>query len=344
MTHVRTNHCVALSARRDSRPMKVPFRFAGWVMEAIPVLLVELGADGCTGRGEAAGVYYTDDTPDRMLATVERMRPEIERGLSREDLRSLLPPGGARNAVDSAMWELEACRQGRPAWRIAGLDAVRPLRTTLTLGADSPQAMGRQAAGDMRDAPSLKLKLTGEVDLDIERVRAVRAARPNAWMSVDANQAYVPERIGPLLDSLAWNDVALLEQPFARGREEDMRRIDFPIPTVADESCLDLSELERVADCFDAVNIKLDKCGGLTEGLLLARSAREMGLKVMVGNMGGSSLAMGPAFILGQLCDVVDLDGPYFLAEDVVPGMQYVGGDLVDHGGVWGDGRIGALA
>jgi L-alanine-DL-glutamate epimerase-like enolase superfamily enzyme len=337
MTHVRTNHRVALTARRDSHPMKVPFRFAGWVMEAIPVLLVELGADGHVGRGEAAGVYYTDDTPDRMLATVESVRADIERGLSREELRSLLPPGGARNAIDSAMWDLEARCQGRAAWQIAGLESVRPLCTTLTLSADIPEVMARQAAGEMADSPSLKMKLTGDAALDIARVRAVRAARPDAWISVDANQAYVPERIGSLLDALVAQGVALLEQPFARGREEDMRRIDFPLPTAADESCLDLQELERIPGLFDGINIKLDKCGGLTEALLMERRARELGLDVMVGNMGGSSLAMGPAYVLGQRCDVVDLDGPWFLSRDVVPGMQYLGGNLVDRGGVWGD-------
>jgi L-alanine-DL-glutamate epimerase-like enolase superfamily enzyme len=338
MSNIDTTACVAMTTRLDSYRMKVPFHFAGWVMEAIPALVVELRSDGHVGRGEDEGVYYLHDTPERMRREVERVQTEIERGLTREELRAVLPPGGARNAVDSALWELEARRQGRAVWQLAGLEAVRPLRTTLTLGADTPDAMASQAAGDMSDAPSLKMKLTGETALDIERVRAVRAARSDAWISVDANQAYQPDGIGPLLDALVAQDVALLEQPFARGREDDMRRIDFPLPTAADESCLDLSELDRIADLFDAVNIKLDKCGGLTEGLLMEARARELGLKVMIGNMGGSSLAMGPAFVLGQRCDVVDLDGPYFLAHDVVPGMQYLLGNLIDRGGVWGDG------
>jgi L-alanine-DL-glutamate epimerase-like enolase superfamily enzyme len=327
---------VSLTTRRASLPMKVPFHFAGNTFSTIPVLHVELAADGHVGRGEGAGVYYTADTPDGMRENVERVRLEIERGLTRQELRRLLPSGGARHAVDSALWELEARRQGCAAWQLAGLPSVRPLRTTLTLGADAPEAMARQARTDMGEAPSLKLKLTGDAALDVARVAAVRAARPDAWMSVDANQAYVVASIGPLLDALVRHDVAMLEQPFARGREEDMRRIQFPLPTAADESCLDLSELEQVADHFDGINIKLDKCGGLTEGLLMCRRARALGLDVMVGNMGGSSLAMGPAFILGQLCDVVDLDGPFFLSQDVVPGMQYVRGHLIDPGGVWG--------
>lgn len=335
--------CLSLSTRRELLQMKVPFRIAGRVFDIIPVLRVELAVAGHVGRGEAAGVYYTNETADSLQAQVERVRGQIEAGLTRESLRALLPAGGARNAVDCALWELEASLQAQPAWKLAGMAVPRPLRTTLTLGADAPEAMARQARGDLRDASALKLKLTGDANDDIARLRAVREARPDAWISVDANQGYSVATIDRLLPELVLNDVALLEQPFARGREEDMRRVDFSVPTGADESCLDLSELDRVAPLFDVVNIKLDKCGGLTEGLLMARRAQALGLKVMVGNMGGSSLAMAPALILGQLCEIVDLDGPFFLKRDVEPGVLYENGRVSDPHHVWGN-SMGARA
>jgi L-alanine-DL-glutamate epimerase-like enolase superfamily enzyme len=327
---------LTLSTRRELLQMKVPFRISGRVFDLIPVLRVELSASGCAGRGEAAGVYYTNETADTLQAQVEHVRGEIEAGISHASLRTLLPSGGARNAVDCALWELESFLHRQPVWRLAGMSPPQPMRTTLTLGADLPQAMAQQARVDLRDAGALKLKLTGDVVDDIARLRAVRDARPDAWISVDANQGYAPDTIDRLLPELVLNDVALLEQPFARGREDDMRGIQFPVPTAADESCLDLSELDRAATLFDAVNIKLDKCGGLAEALLMARRARELGLKVMVGNMGGSSLAIAPALVLGPACEIVDLDGPWFLKKDVHPGVLYSKGSVSAPDGVWG--------
>jgi len=211
---------------------------------------------------------------------------------------------------------------------------ARPLQTTFTLGAAAPETMAPGARA-YADAGALKLKLTGEASLDVARIRAVRAARPGAWLSVDANQGYALDTIAELLPALVDCRIVLLEQPFARGRERDMCAVDFPVPTAADESCLDLTELERIAGLFDMVNIKLDKCGGLTEGLMIAKRARELGLKAMVGNMGGSSLAMAPAFVLGQLCDVVDLDGPTILAQDCTPAVSYRDGCVACAVEVW---------
>lgn len=205
----------------------------------------------------------------------------------------------------------------------------------MTLGADSPERMAAAAVG-YRSAKALKLKLTGDTPLDIARVQAVRAARPDVWMSVDANQGYTAATIEPLLPVLVDADIRLLEQPLARGREADMAGIDFPLETAADESCLDLDELEDIRGLFDVVNIKLDKCGGLTEGLMMASRARQLGMKVMVGNMAGTGLAMAPAFVLGQLCDVVDLDGPVFIRNDCHPSVSYPDGDIHCPPEVWG--------
>lgn len=315
--------------------LREPLHISGYTFTDVPVLHATLSARGLTGRGEAAGVYYMDDRPADMLATLARVKPQIEAGLSRQDLRNLLPPGGARNAVDCALWELEAKQAGCAAWQLAGVSPPRPRLCTMTLGADTPERMAAGAVG-YGGARALKLKLTGEADLDVARVRAVRAARPGVWMSVDANQGYSQTTIQALLPVLVEAQVSLLEQPFARGREADMRTVAFPVATAADESCLNLDELERINGLFDVVNIKLDKCGGLTEGLMMASRARELGLKVMVGNMAGTGLAMAPAFVLGQLCDVVDLDGPLFIANDCDPTVTYVDGEIHASADVWG--------
>ena len=300
-------------------------------------LQLQLRSGAHQGRGEAAGVYYLQDRTADMPAQLEGLRYALRQGLNREQLRQGMPASGARNALDCALWELEAQRSGRAVWQLAGLRTPRPLRTTFTLGAADPAVMAAGAcAGLCAQALALKLKLTGETALDIERVIAVRRARPEVWLAVDANQGYTPASIEALLPVLASCKVELLEQPFARGAEQDMRLVDFPLPTAADESCLHLDELDAMVGLFDVINIKLDKCGGLTEGLLMARRASQLGLKVMVGNMGGTSLAMAPAFVLGQLCEVVDLDGPTILARDCIPAVHYEEGCIFSPAALWG--------
>jgi L-alanine-DL-glutamate epimerase-like enolase superfamily enzyme len=280
-------------------------------------------------------VYYTGDDAAHMTRALRDARLEIEAGPTRQELREILPPGGARAAVDAALWELEALRAGTTVRRLAGLTEVHPVRTTFTVSADTVEAMtarARQYAG----ARAIKVKLTGELDLDLARVRAIRAARPDVWLGVDANQGYAIGKLPALVRGLAAQRVLLLEQPLARGREADLDGFDSVIPIAADESVLSLAELPAAVGRFDVVNIKLDKCGGLTEGLAMAREARRLGLNVMVGNMVGTSLAMAPAFVLGQLCDVVDLDGPIFLAHDRNPGVSYDEGMVWCSDQVWG--------
>lgn len=315
--------------------LKSPFRISGVTFTEIPVVVATIGDGATQGRGEAAGVYYLGDAPESMVAQVEAIRSEVERGISREELAMLLPAGGARNALDCALWELESNRAGVPVWKLAGLDPPRPLVTTFTIGADDPETC---AAGALAhdQARALKLKLTGEVAADIERVRSVRAARPGVWLAVDANQGFTPDTLHEMLPVLREARVALLEQPLARGREADLDGFDCGIAIAADESALVTADVAALVGRFDIVNVKLDKCGGLTEGLAMVAKARRLSMKTMVGNMVGTSLAMAPGFVLGQLCDVVDLDGPTFLVADRAPGVVYADGLVDCPASVWG--------
>lgn len=324
-----------MQVRMEKLPLKSPFRISGYTFTFVPVVFVDLEQEGLTGRGEAAGVYYLQDTPERMAELLEQHRRTIEAGLTREELQRLLPPGGARNALDCALWELESKRTGQPVWKLAGLDAVAPIVTTFTLGADEPQVV-REGARAYAGARALKLKLSGELEADIQRVRAVREVQPEVWLGVDANQGYTRESLLELIPVLVEARVELLEQPLQRGREADMEGLGSPIPVAADESVLNLAQVAELPGRFDVANIKLDKCGGLTEGLLMAKRARELGLKVMVGNMVGTSLSTAPAFVLGQLCDYADLDGPTFIQKDCVPGVEYRDGRIWCPDEVWG--------
>lgn len=315
-----------------------PFRISGHVFETAEVLVVELDDGAHRGRGEGAGVYYLGDDLAHMRSTIEAARPGIEDDPTREALRAIMPPGGARNAVDAALWELEAQRTGRPVWRLAGLDSEpRPIVTTFTVSADTPEAMAKVALGYV-GARSIKVKLTGDLDLDLARVAAIRIARGDVWLGVDGNQGFVADQLDALVDGLVPLGVSLLEQPLARGRDADLDGFHSRIPIAGDESLLTLDDVAGAKGRFDVVNIKLDKCGGLTEGLLMAQEARRLGLGVMVGTMIGTSLATAPGFVLGQLADLVDLDGPTFLSKDRSPSVAYRDGTLFAGPDVWGDG------
>lgn len=313
-----------------------PFRISGYVFETAEVLVVTLDDGERRGRGEGAGAYYLGDDLARMQADVEAARAAVEAGPTREELRRIMPAGGARNAVDAALWELEAKRAGVPVWRLAGLDREpEPIVTTFTVGADTPEAMA-QAARDYAGAKSIKVKLTGDLMLDLERIAAIRAARPDVWLGVDGNQGFKRHELDALVEGLLPHRVSLLEQPLARGKEAELENFTSAIPIAGDESLLTLADVAGAKGRFDVVNIKLDKCGGLTEGLLMAAAAREQGLGVMVGTMVGTSLATAPGFVLGQLADLVDLDGPTFLADDPAPRVNYADGTLYAGPEVWG--------
>jgi L-Ala-D/L-Glu epimerase len=324
-----------LTVEKVNLAYSAPFRISGFVFDGQDVVVVTVSDGKHRGRGEAAGVYYLNDNADHIIATLESKRATIEAGIDRQQLQSLLPAGGARNALDCALWELEALRSGKAVWQLAGLSPPKPLLTTFTLGAESPAHMA-DGARRYPSARALKLKLTGDVSLDMERVRAVRAARPDAWIGVDANQGYPIKALKTLITGLLDAHVSQLEQPLKRGCEAQLEGFVSPIPLIADESAQTLADVPGLVGRFNVVNIKLDKCGGLTEGLAMAREARRLGLGVMVGNMVGTSLAMAPSFILGQLCDVVDLDGPTFLKHDPPPTITYSNGMIWSDERVWG--------
>jgi L-alanine-DL-glutamate epimerase-like enolase superfamily enzyme len=327
---------VTLQVSVEKWPLKAPFRITGYTFVEMEFVVATLSCRGHTGRGEAAGVYYRGETAASITTQIEAVRADIEAGIDREALRRLLPAGGARNAIDCALWDLEARLTGIPAWKIAGLNAPVPLVTTFTLGAEDPQNMARTATS-YEGAQAIKLKLTG-TPVDADRVRAVRAARPEAWLAVDANQGFTRASLADLMPVLVDARVGLIEQPFPIGREADLDGLRSPIPIAADESVQDLTDVPGLVGRFDVVNIKLDKSGGLTEALAMARHARALGLDVMVGNMTGTALAMAPASLVGQLCRIVDLDGPIFLREDRSPGVVYENGTVWCPPDVWGGG------
>ena len=325
---------VQLHVGVESWPLKAPFRITGHTFVNLEAVVVRLESEGAVGRGEAAGVYYRNDVAPHMVALIESVRAEIEAGVDRETLRTLLPSGGARNAVDCALWDLEAKLQRQPAWQLAGLTSPKPLLTTFTAGANPPEKMA-EVARSYEGARAIKLKLTGEPD-DAERVRAVRRALPDVWLGVDANQGFTRDSLERLLPVLIEANVQLIEQPFPVGREADLDGLQSPIPLAADESAQDAADVPALAGRFNVVNIKLDKCGGLTEAFAMAHAAQRHGLDVMVGNMTGTALAVAPALLIGQLCKIVDLDAAIFLRNDRTPGTVYANGTVWCPQSVWG--------
>jgi len=328
----------ALTVEKAAIRFAEPFRITGYVFEAMPSVVARIGDGNLTGRGEAAGVYYLGDDQDHMIAVIEQVRGEIEAGLTRHDLQYLLPPGGARNALDCALWELDALLARVPVWSLAGVRNPRPLVTTFTLPAIDPAALTPKIE-KLSFARSIKLKLDGNIDADRERIAVVRRARPDAWLAVDANQGFVTENLDALAQAARDFSVSLIEQPLKRGEEAALEGWRPGIPVAADESILDLAELQERATYFDVINIKLDKCGGLTEALKMSRAARMLGKQVMVGNMGGSTLAMAPGFVLGQTCDIIDLDGPFGLADDPLAKEIYRDGSIFVPEAIWGAGE-----
>lgn len=332
MSH--TGSTLSLKAHVEKIPMIHPFHITGYTFTHNELLVVQLHDGEHEGTGEGLGVYYRKDTPYTMLEQVEALRDVIEKGITRKQLLELLPPGGARNALDCALWDLEAKQRQIPVWRLAGLPTPRPLLTTFTLGADAPEIMADEARG-FDGVRAIKLKLTDDA-FNAQRVRAVREACPDAWMMIDANQGFTRESLAQVLPAFIEARVAVVEQPFPVGCEEWLDGLNCPIPIAVDESVQDHHDLERVLGRAQVVNIKLDKCGGLTEALILAKQAHEMGFKLMVGNMGGTSWSMGPGFAIGALCDVVDLDGPLYLRSDRSPAVTYADGHIWCPDSVWG--------
>lgn len=305
---------------------KRPFRIAYRTRTHARTVVVTLRDGTFTGRGEALGVSYHGETADTIAGQIETVADTVRAGISREALATLLSPGGARNALDCALWDIEARRKGRRAWELAGVAPVRPVRTTLTLAIDEPGALAEQAMANA-GLPLFKIKLNGD-GADLARVKAVRAARPDATLLVDANQGWDAGQLETLAHAFVPLGVRLIEQPLPAGEDAILDKFKSPIPLCADESCQTLESLGALAGRYDYVNIKLDKTGGLTEALALASAAKDAGFKILVGCMGGTSLSMAPGFVVGQCADLCDLDGPLLLKDDVPDAIEMRGGVL----------------
>ena len=285
------------------------------------VVVATLVEGGFRGRGECVPYARYGESLESVVAQIESLRQTIEAGLGREDLQTILPPGAARNALDCALWDLEAKASGVPVFRQAGLAPPAPVTTAYTLSLDTPEAMAAAAKAAAR--PLLKLKLGG--DGDAERLAAVRAAAPHAQLIVDANEAWSPAHLAGHFAACAAQGVALIEQPLPAGADTILAEIAHPVPLCADESLHDRGDLAALRGCYEAINIKLDKAGGLTEALALAADAERLGFQCMIGCMVASSLAMAPALLLAGRADYVDLDGPLLLAQDRPDGVHYDG-------------------
>ncbi|MGC6331294.1 N-acetyl-D-Glu racemase DgcA [Rhizorhabdus sp. FW153] len=303
-----------LSARIETWPVAGSFIIARGAKTHVDVVTVELDDGSCVGRGEGTAIYYHAETPQSVLDQVMAMAAQLQDGMTRSDLLHLMPRGAARNALDCALWDAQAKRSGQPAWALAGLDAIIPLTTAFTISLGEPAKMELDARAAAPTYPLLKLKLAGEGDLD--RVAAVRRGAPDARIIVDANESWTGRDVAAEAAALLPFGVELIEQPVKAGLDHLLDGIASPIPLCADESCQDSADIARCVGRYDAVNIKLDKAGGLTEALRLAEAARAEGLDLMVGCMLCTSLAVAPAMIVAQQARWVDLDGPLLLGAD----------------------------
>ena len=312
----------ALAAVEERWPLAEAFVISRGAKTEARLVVAELAQGGVRGRGECTPYERYDETPETVLAAIAAVRAKVEGGCNRDELQKLLPASAARNALDCALWDLEAKTAGVRAFELAGRHRLDPVKTAYTISLGSPAEMAEAAAKAAR-RPMLKLKL-GD-DGDLERVQAVRAAAPLTRLIVDANEAWDFHTLEALAPEFAKLDVRLIEQPLKAGEDEALQGFDSPVPLCADESLHTRAELDACARRYACVNIKLDKAGGLTEALATAAMARRRGLMVMIGSMVATSLSMAPAMILAQGADFVDLDGPLLLARDREPGLSYLG-------------------
>lgn len=316
----------SLTIAIESWPIAGAFTISRGTRTDARVVVATIAEGGIAGRGECVPYARYGETVEGVASEIEAQAVAIAEGASRSDLLGMLRAGAARNALDSALWDLEAKQTGNPAWMIADLPRPRPVFTAYTLSLGTPEAM-EAAARQASDRPLLKVKLGGKGD--VERIAAVRSGAPNARLIVDANEAWEEADFAANFAACAAADVKLIEQPLPAGKDEVLSKLPVQarggIPLCADESLHTAADLASVAGRYQAINIKLDKAGGLTEALNLLAKARALGLQIMVGCMVGTSLAMAPALLLANDADFVDLDGPLLLARDRGPGLVYEG-------------------
>ena len=308
---------LTISARIESWPIAGSFTISRGSKREAVVVVAEVTDGRVTGRGECVPYARYRESPEAVLERIKAA--EV---VDRTALLRTMPPGAARNALDCALWDLEAKTTGVRASVLAGFSEMKPVLTAYTLSLAPPEAMAAKAL-TVPAYPLLKLKLGG--DGDAERLRAIRAARPDARLIADANEGWCEQSVAELLAVCAETGVELVEQPLPAGDDAILAHIARPVPVCADESAYPGADLAALAGRYDAVNIKLDKTGGLTEALAAAAEARRIGLKIMVGCMVSTSLAMAPALVVAQGADWVDLDGPLLLETDRTPGLQFEG-------------------
>jgi L-Ala-D/L-Glu epimerase len=315
-------------------PLKSPFTIARETIHDLSCIWVELRDGYHIGRAESVGVDYHGETPDTITAQIEAVRSVIEAGIDRAALQTLLGYGGARQAIDCALWDLEAKKSGVPAWKTAGLSAIQPVHTALTFGIMDEAQLRMQAKAAAR-YKFLKVKTDGAHGLD--PVRIVHEMAPHAKLIVDANEGWSAadlELYAPHFEGLG---VALLEQPISHKNDEALRGLSLPVPVAADEAFNTSADIAGLIGKYQVLNIKLDKTGGLTEALASAKLGQQHGFRLMVGCMVGSSLGMAPAHIIAQMCDFVDLDGPLLQATDCDHPIAYQEGCMgIPEAALWG--------
>jgi L-Ala-D/L-Glu epimerase len=312
----------ALTVQRERWPIAGSFTISRGSKTVAEVVTVTLERDGISGRGECVPYARYNETVDGVVAALEAARADIERGASRADIPKLLAPKAARNALDCALWDLEAKQAGKPVWQLAGLAEPKTVVTAYTLSLDTPEAMA-DAAAKASARPLLKLKLGREGDE--ARLTAISRAAPKARLIVDANEGWSPALLPRMFDVCVEVGVELVEQPLPASDDDALAHIKHSVIVCADESAHGLDGFPDLKGKYDAINIKLDKTGGLTPAIALARRAEEQGMTVMVGCMLATSLAMAPAMLLTPMARVVDLDGPLLLKQDRSPGIRFDG-------------------
>jgi L-alanine-DL-glutamate epimerase-like enolase superfamily enzyme len=318
---VMTGH-LTIDAKEEVWPLKQVFRISRGSRTEARVVVVTVGDGEHIGRGECMPLARYNQSTTSVLAQVESINSVPD--LNRDKLQQLLPPGAARNALDCALWDLEAKISGKHVWELANIPIVSEVETSFTISLDIPAAMAA-AAKAAASAPILKLKLGGD-NLDLPRVEAVCDAAPNARLLIDANESWSPAHYEKVVPSFRRSGIALIEQPFPANADEVLETLNHPIPVCADESCHTTAELPRLKNRYEIVNVKLDKTGGLTEALRLCHRARESGFRLLIGCMVGTSLSVAPARLLASITDWVDLDGPLLLARDREKGLNYRNG------------------
>lgn len=310
----------SLEIQTDSFPIAGTFTISRGAKTSAEVILCTIADGGTIGRGECVPYRRYGETLESVAAQIEAVRPLVEAGLTREELQHAMPPGAARNAVDCALWDLEAKHSHNSVVARLGLLRPQPLTTAFTISLGEPEVMAAQARANA-DRALLKVKVgTGD---DESRIRAVRLAAPDAAIILDANEGWPENALEHHLRVAAEVGVALVEQPLPAGKDELLAEIQRPVLVCADESVHHTGDLASLRDRYDAINIKLDKTGGLTEALAMKKEAQRLDFRIMVGCMVGTSLAMAPAVLLAQGVDFVDLDGPLLLARDREPGLRY---------------------